>query len=136
MKKTIVLILVVALTALALCSCGAKDSVPREQIVGHYIHKYNDWEGFSIDLNADGTFSYYEAAFSSHIGMGNYTIDGDVITLTDELPGVSGTITRNYRFKYENDKLVFLAGQSGEFMYVDLPDGTVFERYELSDFTE
>ena len=140
MKKAIALILAMLLTTLVFVSCVTKEPLSQEQVAGHYMHKYGEWESFgdhfSIDLNADGTYSYYETYISSHIGMGNYSIHGDVITLTDELPGVDGTVTRFYRFRYVDDKLVFLAEKSGSFTYVDLPDGTVFDCYELSDFHE
>ena len=125
MKKTIALILAVLLTVLALSACGTKSSVTPEEVAGHYRRK-NDI--FSIVLNADSTYQYYESEISSHIGMGNYTIDGDVITLEDKFPGLSGPITCYFRFRYEDGKLFFLADQSDQFMYVKLPDGATFER--------
>jgi len=54
-----------------------------------------------------------------------------VVTLTDtQIPGVSGSLTHTYCFSYTNGTLVYLAETSDQFMYVNLPDGAVFERVE------
>ena len=42
---------------------------------------------FSISLFADGTFQYYEGMLSSYIGMGTWSREGDIITLTEEDTG-------------------------------------------------
>ena len=82
---------------------------------------------FSITLYNDGTCQYYETFISSHIGMCRYEIDGDILTITDDgIPGLYGTLTNIYKFKIVGDTLVFLADESNEFMYVKLPDGSVF----------
>ncbi|MBQ7173103.1 MAG: VWA domain-containing protein [Clostridia bacterium] len=104
------------------------------EVVGHYIHSYSSEapefsDSFSISLNEDGTFSYYETVISSHIGMGNYTVEDGIVTLTEAgIPGFSGTITHIYKFRYEDGKLIYLADQSNQFMYVTLSDGTIFKR--------
>ena len=90
-----------------------------------------DWDWFTITLNADGTYTYYETNFSSHIGSGEYTLDGNIITITDaHIPTLSGTASFVFKFKYRNGKLIFLAAESDRFIYVDLPDGAEFNRVQ------
>ena len=63
--------------------------------------------------------------------MGGYTFKDDIVTLVDgNIPGVNGSLTRTYKFRFENGKLVFLAEESDDFMYIKLPDGAEFTRVE------
>lgn len=85
---------------------------------------------FSITLCNDGTCRYYETMISSHIGVGKYTIDGDLLTITDEnIRTVYGDIIKKiYKFKIVGDTLVFIADGSDSFTFIKLPDGAVFEK--------
>ena len=83
---------------------------------------------FSIIINKDGTFSYSESMLSSYIGMGTWTIEKDVLVLTeDELVYDSRT---NY-FRIDGNDLVFLEENSSNFIYVNVKDG---ERFTGSSF--
>ena len=55
-------------------------------VCGTYIRENErDLYGyFTISLGTDGTFSYYETLISSYVGMGQYTVEGNIITLVDE----------------------------------------------------
>ena len=90
--------------------------------------KYSSVFDFTISIYPDGTYYYYEG-LGSHIAYGNYTVEGNVITLTDEtIPHVDDKIFC-FSFEYCGDKIVFLASESDQFMYVDdLPDGAIFNR--------
>ena len=81
---------------------------------------------FNIRLNKDGTFSYYEGLLSSFIGMGTWIREGNVIRLADERD--EDHLMYHY-FTLEEDALVFRAGESVRFMYVDVADG---ERFSLT----
>ena len=82
---------------------------------------------FCITLFDDGRFSYYAGLFSSYIGVGNYTVDGDVFTLVDEnIPGTSGPLTGVFKFRHEGYKLIYMKDESDNYMYVNLPDGAEF----------
>lgn len=101
-------------------------------IYGTYVRENdNGMIPFSITLNEDGTYRYLECGISSHIGMGGYTFKDGIVTLVDaNIPGVHGSLTRRYKFRFEDEKLVFLAEESDDFMYIKLPDGAAFEREE------
>ena len=80
---------------------------------------------FAIRLHRDGSFAYYEGSLSSFIGMGSWTREGDVICLADE----RGEAHSMYHyFTLEEDALIFQAGESDRFLYVDVADG---ERFSL-----
>lgn len=82
---------------------------------------------FSITLCDDGTCQYYETMISSYIGVGKYTIDGDLLTLTDDnIVTLNGPITKTFKFKIVGDTLVFIADGSDSFTFIKLPDGAVF----------
>ena len=150
MKKFIALAFAIIALAVAVCSCGNTGKTDETttaateenarfaaaQVAGSYSRKNNggsDINCFSISLQEDGTCTYYETMISSYIGFCKYTLDGDVIVINDHnLPGVSGSVTRTYKFRYNDDKLIFLAGESDKFMYITLPDGAIFDRSETA----
>ncbi len=90
--------------------------------------------GFTITLHDDGRFSYYEGGFSSYIGNGAWTREGDIITITDKTigrltdHGDMVDFERVNRFRLEGDTLVFLKKGSDNFMYLKVKDG---ERFSL-----
>lgn len=77
--------------------------------------------GFTITLYSDGTYSYYEGLLSSYIGTGNWTLDGDTLSLTDDAYSLVN------RFRMEGDDLVFIEDGSTNFVYLTLPDGAKFK---------
>ena len=81
------------------------------------------YDEFAIRLHKDGTFSYYEGGLSSFIGMGTWTQEGDVIRLADERN--EAHLMYHY-FTLEEDALIFQAGESDRFLYVDVADGDRF----------
>lgn len=92
--------------------------------VGKYVCEIPGVGGdFSIVINADGTFQYYEGAISSYIGTGRWTYNDDKITLKDE--GLQSSI-REYHFDYEDGILIFRKNDSSEFTYVKAEDKTRF----------
>lgn len=80
---------------------------------------------FAIRLHRDGSFAYSEGSLSSFIGMGTWTREGDVICLTDERNEANPMY---HYFTLEEDALIFRAGESDRFLYVDVADG---ERFSL-----
>ena len=138
MKRIITFFLIVSLALLTFASCNIINTeteateasiVDIDEICGTYARR-NDFEiqdYFTITLNADGTYMYYATLFSSHIGAGEYTISNNVITLVDSnIPTMDGQVTNTFRFEYREGKLIFLASESDNFMYVKLPDGAEF----------
>ena len=142
MKKFFIILLtaLVLLFSLVSCDTGKQNETESEtvkaidpkEVCGFYCRMNdNGYDSFSITLYEDGTYTYYETMISSYIGHGTYTLDKNLITLTDnQIPTLSGTSQHTFKFEYRGGKLFFLATESDQFMYVDLPDGAEFERVE------
>ena len=78
---------------------------------------------FTISIYADGTFTYYEGMASSYIGIGTWSVEGNILTLTDT--GLE-SLTRCFRFRVKDDGLYFMEAASDRFIYVDVADGDRF----------
>lgn len=90
-----------------------------------YLYEKDGFGGeFTISILEDGTFSYYEGMFSSHLGMGTWSINGDVITLTEDTEGSAYEFINH--FKMVEDKLIFIEEGSTNFLYIKVKDGEAF----------
>ena len=81
-----------------------------------------DFDRFQIKLNSDGTFTYYECMFSSYLGFGNWSVEGDVLTLTDD----NEYHPRENSFRIDGDDLIFIENGSDNFLYIKVADGERF----------
>ena len=79
---------------------------------------------FSISLEPDGTFSWYETPYSSFIGMGKYEINDGILTLIND-EEMTGNSDEN-RFRIKDEKLYFIEDGSSNFPNVKLEDGAEF----------
>lgn len=108
-----------------LSACGKTEDLTLKS--GVYTLKNNQEDilgDFTITVNDDGTYEWYESPLSSYIGSGHYSIEGDMVTFKDDGDGCSNEI-RYYRIK--NDKLLFISEGSKNYSFVPLDDGAVFE---------
>lgn len=82
-----------------------------------------DFDSFTISINEDGTYSYYESMLSSYIGFGKWSVEGDVLTLTEDdkigYPFV-------YYFKIDGEDILYIEEGSSSFIYTDVKDGERF----------
>ena len=76
---------------------------------------------FTISLGPNGTFVYFESNFSSYWGSGNWSVDGDVLTLTEEK-----TYPVKNSFKIDGKDLIFIESGSTNFPKVTVKDGERF----------
>ena len=137
----LVTVAVIACTVVAVCfltNPEEESNVPVSDpanIYGTYARgNESDPIPFTVTLWEDGVFQYYEAGISSHIGLGNYTFENGIVTLVDEaIPGVDGSLTRKYKFLYQDGNLVFLARESDKFTYITPPDCAVFQYVKPGD---
>ncbi len=137
MRKIIsfALVILIVLTTFMLVGCGEdKEAEKAELKYGSYVRQNDDNENgladlFTITVNKDGTFSYYETFISSYVGNGNYTVEDGVLILKDN---IRGTKTYTYRFKIANDKLIYIADGSDNFMYKKLADGAEFNYFDTN----
>ena len=103
------------------------DPVKASDLAGiTYVYEKEGAGGdFTISLVADGTFYYFEGPYSSHLGFGDWTLDGNVLHLSESRDVKS----ENYYFSVDGTDLVYIAKDSDRFMYVDLSDGERFACY-------
>ena len=125
MKRKITALAFAALLAAVLLLQGcSSDSTVAGKIYTYTVEPESglDIDRFSINLKPDGTFIYYECWYSSYIGMGNWSVDGDVLTITDD----NEYYHRENSFKIDGDDLIFIENGSNNFMYVKVADGERF----------
>ena len=130
MKRFFALLVCILIVSSLLVSCQDSE-LNLDDVYGTYVQESSTviTDRFYITLSPDGTFQYLETVFSSHIGVGDYSVDGNIITLTETIAKIDNDGTnRIYKFKYQDNKLIFVKSESDEFLYVDLPDGAVFNR--------
>ena len=79
---------------------------------------------FGIIFNPDGTYTWYETPISSFIGTGTYSIEGGVLTMTDDFQ-MTGAERVNM-FLVSGDKLIYCSDGSHNFNFVKLEDKAEF----------
>ena len=115
MKIKLLWLPMVLVAALFLASCSSDDV----QTDSTYVYDGEGFGGaFTISINEDGSFSYYEGFLSSYIGHGKWKIKHNVLTISD---GISSN-----KFKMRGNELVFVEEGSTNFMFVKLKDGDKF----------
>ena len=120
------------LSAAAVLLAGCSHPVREGDVAGKsYLYEKEGVGGsFSIQINADGTFDYYEGNLSNYIGVGEWELDGDTLLLADNEE--VGYPLVNY-FKVKGDELIFLPENSSNFIYVKVAEGERFSAVPLSD---
>lgn len=125
MKRRIVTLSLIALFAAILLLQGC--SIDNYINVAGKAYTYTvepesglDLDRFTIRLNADGTFTYYETMFSSYLGIGSWSVDGDVLTLADDYYSLKNS------FRIDGDDLIFIENGSTNFIHVKVGDGEHF----------
>ncbi|MBQ6375274.1 MAG: hypothetical protein IJJ45_12410 [Clostridia bacterium] len=95
---------------------------------GTYRYEGEGFGGdFTITLNADGTYTFYEGPLSSYQGGGIWSVHGDTVHMTEKnIPGPE------FLFAIEGDALVYLAWGSSVFPYVEVSDADRFLRLDGS----
>ncbi len=118
-----IVICVLAFGLLAGAACKKTDANVRDMLAGKtFVWEKEGCGGdFTITLNADGSYQYYEGFLSSYIGLGTWTIENDMVILTEQ-----GGQDSVYRFAIKDGALVYLADGSNNFLYVKASDGDRF----------
>ena len=107
------------------CSNGVCDK-------GFVCEKDGFPDKFGIKLYNDGNFTYYEGMFSSFVGYGSWSLDGDTLILTENADLSENP--RKFRFKVNGDTLSYIAEGSDNFTYVMVSDGEKFKAEDLTGF--
>ncbi len=126
MKKCSICIMIIAfIFVLTACGQQKKENENLKDVIAHTTYLYEK-EGcggaFAIHIYDDGTFQYYEGYASSHIGMGSWVLDDDILVLSEDCE-VYAFVNR---FRVDGSDLVFLSEGSSNFIYVKVGDGERF----------
>ena len=111
--------------ALILPMVGCGRSVQAGDVAGKtYVYEKDGFGGeFTVTINEDGSFQYYEGFLSSYIGAGTWQLEGDILSLSDDEE--MGYEFVNH-FQVDDGVLVFQEEDSSNFLYVKLSDGERF----------
>ena len=125
MKKLFIVLLILLSVVAIFSACGGKggNSKVNNDISGKtFVWEKPGFGGdFTITLQKDGKYQYYVGFLSSYIGMGTWTEENGIVTLT-ETSGYDNV----FRFEVKDGGLSFIAEGSSKFMYVTVEDGDIF----------
>lgn len=122
MKKITMAICIVCI--MMLVGCGSKTSILKDSIAGKTFVYEEEGNGsdFTITINEDGTFDYYEGVLSSYLGHGEWKIDDSTLILIDK----QSEYEVINQFEIENNHLIWVEDSSDNFIYVKVKDGDKF----------
>jgi len=125
MKKFLLIVLAV-FTVFLTFACTKKNTVKKEDIIDKtFVREKGGFAGdFTISFYKDGLFRYYEGPLSSYIGMGKWSIEKDNVILDE-----AGN-EKKYVFSFKDNKLIFNAEGSDNFLYLKCEDGDLFKLTE------
>ncbi len=123
MRRIIIYVLIIA-CFFSMTACGRSEDIQDVIANKTFVYEKEGFGGkFTIKINDDGRFSYYEGGFSSYIGIGSWVLEDDILILSDDddmgYPFVN-------RFKVKDGDLVFISQDSSNFLYVKVADGERF----------
>ena len=121
MKRVLIVLLTVM--ALLLSACSGQD------ISAAVSGKTFTWEkegfggDFTITLNEDGSYRYYEGFLSSYIGSGDWSVKNDTVVMTEK-----GGYDAVFRFSVKDGDLIYRSDGSDRFIYTAVEDGDRFRQ--------
>lgn len=120
------LVIIACLFSMTACSQSKGESEDIQDIIVNktFVYEKEGFGGeFTIQINDDGTFGYYEGLLSSYIGIGSWILDNDILVLSDD-DDIGYPLVN--RFEVKDGDLVFLSEDSSNFLYVNVADGEHF----------
>ena len=98
----------------------------RFHIAGTYRYEGEGFGGdFTITLNADGTYTFYEGPLSSYLGGGSWFVYDNAVYMTEE-----NGLELDLMFGVEDGALIYLETGAGGFIHVKVSDGERFVRQD------
>lgn len=105
---------------------GCANTVQEDGIADRtYLYEKEGFGGdFTIQIKSDGTFFYYEGDLSSHIGTGEWKLDGNTLMLQEDT--VIEDHSRINYFKVDGEAIIFQSEGSDNFIYIKVAEGENF----------
>lgn len=132
MKKVLATMLVLII-AFGVMGCSNPKEIPKDDIVDKvYVYEKDGCgSAFTIEIKADGTFTYYEGFLSSYIGIGEWSYSDGMLTLFEKVSRFNEAhkleeVINSYNFSVKKDTLIFVDKGSGNFRYVKVKNGEKF----------
>ena len=132
MKKVLAIMLAITIS-FGVMGCSTPKEMTIDDIVDKvYVYEKDGCGGdFTIEIKADGTFTYYEGFLSSYIGVGEWTYSDGILTLYEKTSRFDSVnrieqVINSYTFTVEKDTLIFVNKGSDNFRYVDVKEGEKF----------
>lgn len=117
---TLVFSLLVIVCSVTGCNTSVEET---NTLDGIYVYEKDGFGSeFIITLNEDGTFQYSEGALSSTLGYGTWTLEDDILCISEE----DYSPTRTNYFQVKDGNLVFVTDHSDNFLYIKVADGEQF----------
>ena len=102
----------------------------KQDLAGTYIFEEGFAGDFTITLQEDGTYTFYEGPLSSYLGSGTWDIVEDKLVLVEnEELGYKMT----NKFTPTKDALAFIEKGSSNFIYIKVKDGQKFTKSTQQD---
>ncbi|MCD8217248.1 MAG: hypothetical protein LUD01_04255 [Clostridiales bacterium] len=106
------------------------DHVSEDSVAGKtYAYEGESFSGleddpFTILFEENGTYTYSESLLSSYMGAGDWSIAGDVLTMTENVEA-TGNPSIQY-FRIADDSIIYLGTYSSNFSLTHVEDGECF----------
>ena len=99
------------------------------RLAGVYRYEGEGFGGdFTLTLNADGSYTFYEGPLSSYMGGGTWRVYLNAVDLNEE-----NGFELSFTFGVEEGALIYLSGSSDPFPYVKVKDRERFVRTESEE---
>ncbi len=98
------------------------DKEKKARLAGTYRYEGEGFGGdFTVTLNADGTYTFYEGMLSSYLGGGTWSVFYNAVYMNEE-----NGFDLKFTFGVEDGALIYFAAGSDPFPYVKVSDGERF----------
>ena len=107
---------------------GEGEELELDTVAGTYRYESEGFGGdFTITLNSDGTYTFYEGPLSSYMGGGTWDVHDNTVYLTEE-----NGFEMKFVFAVQDDALVYDEADSDAFPYVKVADAERFVREDTA----
>lgn len=119
--------LMLCIVALLFTVCADSSAGETDIADKTYVYERDGFGGdFTIQINDDGTFLYSEGVLSSHMGVGKWTLEENILTLSED-----GGYSPVNHFEVDGENLIFISVNSSNFFHVKVANGEKFYESDI-----